>query len=139
VQFGIAVGIGIEFNDNITLAEHDRISDFILRPSLDIQATWRLSELNTLKLSVGALLCEILDHSEFDSRSVLLSPNSELSFTVYLGQVKFTLRDRLSYQEDNYNVPDPQQYGGPLPRFETKPDFSWSGRSMTRWTLTGGL
>ena len=38
VQFGLAVGIGLEYNDNITLAEHDKISDFILRPALDIQA-----------------------------------------------------------------------------------------------------
>src|SRR5262245_2793985 len=33
-RFGIAAGIGIEWNDNITLSEHNRKSDFIFRPVL---------------------------------------------------------------------------------------------------------
>ena len=118
VQFGLAVGVGIEFNDNITLAENNRISDFIFRPTLDLHATWRISELNTIRLSVGASYAKYFDHSEFDSDSVLLSPNTELAFTFYLGAVKFTLRDRLSYQEDSYNVPTISNTGAPYRRFE---------------------
>ncbi len=120
VQFGLAVGIGIEFNDNITLADEDTMSDFILRPSLDIHATWRLSELNTLRLSIGASYAKYLDHSEFDSRSVLLSPNSELAFTFFAGQFKFTLRDRISYQEDTYSIPTLSNTGAPYRRFENQ-------------------
>ena len=138
VQFGLAVGIGLEYNDNITLADHDRISDFILRPSLDIQATWRLSELNTLKLSVGASYAKYFDHSEFDSRSVLLSPNSELAFTFYLSPVKITLRDRLSYQEDNYNVPTLSNTGTPYRRFENQIGLQWEWAVNDKVTLTGG-
>jgi len=104
VQFGLAMGMGIEYNDNITLADSDRISDFVFRPSLDVQATWRISELNTLRLTVGASYAKYFDHSEFDSDGLLLSPNSELAFTFYLGAVKLTLRDRLSYQEDAFNI-----------------------------------
>ena len=120
VQFGLAVGVGIEFNDNITLAEDNRISDFIFRPSLDLHATWRISELNTIRLSVGASYAKYFDHSEFDSDSVLLSPNTELAFTFYLGAVKLTLRDRLSYQEDSYNVPTISNTGAPYRRFENQ-------------------
>ena len=54
---------------------------------------------------MGASYAKYFDHSEFDSRSVLLSPNSELAFTLFVGPVKITLRDRISYQEDNYNQP----------------------------------
>ena len=138
VQFGLAVGIGLEYNDNITLAEHDTISDFILRPSLDIQATWRLSELNTLKLSLGASYAKYFDHSEFDSRSVLLSPNSELAFTFYLSPVKITLRDRLSYQEDNYNVPTLSNTGTPYRRFENQIGLQLEWAVNDKVTLTGG-
>ena len=120
VQFGLAVGVGIEFNDNITLAENNRISDFIFRPSLDLHATWRISELNTIRLSVGASYAKYFDHSEFDSDSVLLSPNTELAFTFYLGAVKLTLRDRISYQEDSYNVPTISNTGAPYRRFENQ-------------------
>ena len=138
VQFGLAVGIGLEYNDNITLADEDRISDFILRPSLDLQATWRLSELNTLRLSVGASYAKYFDHSEFDSRGVLLSPNSELAFTYYLGAVKFTLRDRLSYQEDNYSIAALSNTGSPYRRYENQIGLSLEWAVNDKVTLTGG-
>ena len=138
VQFGLAVGIGLEYNDNITLAEHDRISDFILRPSIDLHATWRLSELNTLRLSLGASYAKYLDHSEFDSRSVLLTPNSELAFTFYLGQVKLTLRDRLSYQEDNYSIATLSNTGTPYRRFENQAGLLLEYSVNDKLTLTGG-
>lgn len=121
VQFGLAMGVGIEYNDNITLADSNRISDFIFRPSLDVQASWRISELNTLRLSVGASYAKYFDHSEFDSDGVLLSPNSELAFTFYLGAVKLTLRDRLSYQEDAYSVATISNTGDqPYRRYENQ-------------------
>ena len=56
VRFAIAAGFGIEFNDNITLADHARESDWILRPSLDLAATWRLSDLNTLHVNFWSRL-----------------------------------------------------------------------------------
>jgi hypothetical protein len=104
VQFGIAVGVGFEFNDNITLADKNRISDFVFRPLADLEATWRISELNTLRLTVGASYAKYFDHSEFDSRGVILSPNSELALTFYAGPLKINIRDRFSYQEDSYDL-----------------------------------
>src|SRR5215218_10304873 len=104
-RFGIAAGLGLEFNDNITLADDDRISDFILRPIVALEGRWNLSELNTLRLSIGASYAKYFEHSEFDSDGVLLSPNSELSLTFFVGSVKFTVRDRFSYQEEAYDQP----------------------------------
>ena len=138
VQFGLAVGIGLEYNDNITLAEHDKISDFILRPALDIQATWRLSELNTLKLSVGVSYAKYFDHSEFDSRGVIISPNSELAFTLYLGQVKFTLRDRVGYQEEGYSNPTLSNITTPYRYWENQIGIQWEWAINDKVTLTGG-
>ena len=138
VQFGLAVGVGIEFNDNITLAENNRISDFIFRPTLDLHATWRISELNTIRLSVGASYAKYFDHSEFDSDSVLLSPNTELAFTFYLGAVKFTLRDRLSYQEDSYNVPTISNTGAPYRRFENQIGLLLDWAINDKVNLAGG-
>jgi hypothetical protein len=138
VQFGLAIGFGVEFNDNITLADDDKISDFILRPSLDIQATWRISELNTIRLAVGASYAKYLDHSEFDSRGVLLSPNSELAFTFYISQVKVTLRDRLSYQEDTYDVPTLSNTGSPYRRFENQIGIQLDWAINDKTELSGG-
>jgi hypothetical protein len=109
VRFSMAAGFGVEFNDNITLSDDDRQSDVILRPFVGIDAAWRMSELNTLRFSLGASYAKYLDHSEYDSDGVLLSPTSEIAFTFQLGVVKVTLRDRFSYQEDAYDVPQLSQ------------------------------
>ena len=105
-RFGFAVGIGFEFNDNINLSDHDRQSDIIFRPVANIDSEWRLSDLNTLRFNVGLSYAKYFDHSQYDTNGVLISPNSELALTAYVGAVKITVRDRFSYQEDSYDVPD---------------------------------
>jgi opacity protein-like surface antigen len=105
LRFAVAAGAGIEWNDNITLSDEDRKSDFIFRPSLDIDARWRLTELNTLRLNLGASYAKYFEHSELDTEGILLSPNSELALTFFLGTIRFTIRDRFSYQEDTYELP----------------------------------
>ncbi len=105
VRFNSAVGVGIEYNDNVTLSDHDRKSDFIFRPSLSLEAVWPLTELNTLRFSLGLSYAKYFNHSEFDTRGVLISPNSEIAMTVHVGDVAITLRDRFSYQEDPFDIP----------------------------------
>lgn len=104
LRFSIAAGVGLEWNDNIFLSEHNRKSDFVFRPSLDLDTRWRISELNTLRFNIQASYAKYFDHSELDSDGVLISPNSEVALTFFVGSVKFTVRDRFSYQEDTYNV-----------------------------------
>jgi hypothetical protein len=105
-RFGIAVGVGIEFNDNIALSQNNRESDFVFRPVLNIDSEWRISDMNTLRFDVGFSYAKYFDHSEFDTKGVLISPTSELVLTMYTGPIKWTLRDRFSYQEDTYDIPD---------------------------------
>jgi hypothetical protein len=105
-RFSMAAGFGVEFNDNITLSDHDRESDIILRPSFNVDALYHLSDLNTIRFSVGLSYAKFLDHSENDTRGVLISPNSELAFQGVIGPVHLRVRDRVSYQEDPYNVPN---------------------------------
>jgi len=105
-RFGIAVGAGLEFNDNIKLSQNDRISDFVFRPVLNLDSEWRISDLNTLRLNIGISYAKYFSHSEFDTHGVLISPTSELALTFYTGSVKWTIRDRGSYQEDTYDIPD---------------------------------
>lgn len=138
-RFALAAGFGVEINDNIFLADEDvgRDSDIILRPSLNIDAIYRISELNTLRFSLGASYAKYLDHSEFDTDGVLLSPTSELEFRVEIGDVRVTVRDRFSYQEDPYDIPvisGVTRYK----RFENQigAQFDWDLNANLR--LTGG-
>jgi hypothetical protein len=105
LRFNVAAGVGLEYNDNINLSDHDRQSDFIFRPSLNIDTVWQLSDLNTLRFSMGLSYAKYFNHTEYDTRGVLFSPNSELAMTVMVGQVSITVRDRFSYQEDPYAIP----------------------------------
>lgn len=106
LRFNVAAGIGVEYNSNIALSPSgEEEDDFIIRPSLVIDATWRLSEMNTLRFSLGASYAKYINHSEFDSRGVLLSPSSAIAMTVLVSNVRITVRDRFSYQEDPYDEP----------------------------------
>ena len=105
LRFNVAAGVGLEYNDNINLSDHDRQSDFIFRPSLNIDTVWPITDMNTLRFSIGLSYAKYFDHSQYDTRGVLVSPNSELAMTFLIGQVTVTLRDRFSYQEDPYAIP----------------------------------
>lgn len=102
VDFVVAAGIGVEFNDNITLASSDEISDIIIRPEVNIEGVLRVSELNTLRFGLGLGYAKYVDHSEFDSDGVIISPTSALVWSVKAGDVTFTVSERLSYQEDPF-------------------------------------
>jgi opacity protein-like surface antigen len=105
MRFSLAAGVGLEFNDNVFLSDDNRESDFAIRPLAEIDGVWRLTELNTLRFNIGVSYAKYFDHSDLDTDGVLVSPNSELSLTFYVGSLKFTTRHRVSYQEDTYDTP----------------------------------
>lgn len=106
VRFNLAAGLGVEFNDNIALSPSgSEKSDIIIRPSITVDATWRLSELNTLRFSLGLSYAKYLENSQFDTEGILVSPSSELALTFFVSNIRFTVRDRFSYQEDPYDLP----------------------------------
>ena len=105
-RFGIAVGVGMEWNDNIRLSQNNRESDWVFRPVLNLDATWKMSDLNTLRFNIGLSYAKYFNHHDLDTDGVLISPTSDVNYTFFVGSVKFTLRDRVSYQEDTYDIPE---------------------------------
>ena len=105
LDLAIAAGVGFEFNDNITLSEKNRLSDIIFRPQVDIEGALRFSETSRLRLGVGLSYAKYLNHSQFDSDSLLISPTSAITWTAEMGAFKFTFRERLAYQEDAFDQP----------------------------------
>src|SRR4029077_20887220 len=53
VRFRFSATMGVEYNDNINLAEVNEQSDFILRPQVNLDAIWPITQLNTLRLDIG--------------------------------------------------------------------------------------
>ena len=137
VRFGIAAGFGVEFNDNITLSEDDRESDIILRPSLNVTASMPLNDVNTLRFNMGVSYAKYLSHNEYDSKGLLFSPNSELELKFQLGPVELTLRDRFSYQEEAYDIPQLSDVAV-YRRYENQIGFQAAWAINQSLTLTAG-
>jgi hypothetical protein len=137
VLLSLAAGIGVEWNDNIGLVETGRESDFIIRPSVTVDAAWRISDLNVLRFSLGVGYAKYLNNSDYDSQTLLLSPNSAIGLTVQLGQVRVTLRDRFSYQEDPFDLRVGQS-NGPFRRFENSAGIQADWDINEFVTVTGG-
>jgi opacity protein-like surface antigen len=136
-RFGLAAGVGFEFNDNITLSEYNRESDIIFRPVVNVDAEWRISDLNTLRFNVGFSYASYFQHTQYDTNGVLISPNSELELTVLVSNIKITLRDRFSYQEDTYDIPQLSGVAN-YDRYENQAGIQLDYPITPNLTLSGG-
>ncbi len=100
IRFRLSSSLGIEYNDNINLAETNEQDDVIIRPQVNVNAIWPITQLNTLKLNLGIGYAFYLDHSNADTNAVLISPDSALSFDVFVGDFRINFHDRFSLQQD---------------------------------------
>jgi opacity protein-like surface antigen len=108
--------LGFEYNDNINLSEDgstlvpsiigpilvvtEKQSDFIIRPQLNVNVLWPITQLNTFKLDLGIGYAFYMDHSENNTNSILLSPGSQLAFDIFVGDFRINLHDRFSLEQD---------------------------------------
>ncbi|HEV2840263.1 MAG TPA: hypothetical protein VGW39_02970 [Chthoniobacterales bacterium] len=109
--------LGFEYNDNVNLSEDatavfpnpfggtfvvvtEKQSDFIIRPQVNINLLWPITQLNTFKLDLGIGYAFYMDHSEYDTNSLLLSPGSQLAFDIFVGDFRINIHDRFSLEQD---------------------------------------
>jgi len=95
--------LALEASDNIRLEHTNPQADLIFRPEAGTQMNFPVSEKNTLKLAAVAGYSAYLRHSEYDRWYV--TPGSELSFDVYMGDVWLNVHDRFSILQDAYQDP----------------------------------
>ena len=100
VRFRLSATMGVEYNDNINLSETNQQSDIILRPQMNFDASWPLTQLNTLKMDIGLGYSFYLDHSSANTNGVLISPGSQLSFDIFIGDFRINIHERPSLQQD---------------------------------------
>ena len=98
VRFRFSLTTGVEYNDNINLAETNKQSDVIIRPQFNIDAIWPVTQLNTLKLDLGLGYSFYLDHPNADTNGVIIAPGSQLS--IFVQDFRINLHDRFSLQQD---------------------------------------
>ena len=101
IRFRVSATVGIEYNDNINLSQHDeREDDFILRPQVNFDAIWPITQLNTLPLDLGIGYSAYLQHSGNNTNGILVTPGSQLAFDIFVGDFRINIHDRLSVQQD---------------------------------------
>src|ERR1700730_2558525 len=108
--------IGFEYNDNVNLAEDgsallpsptgpvlvttQQQSDFIIRPQVNVNALWPITQLNTLKLDLGVGYAFYMDHSNYNTNGVLVNPGSQIAFDIFVSDFRINLHDRFSLEQD---------------------------------------
>jgi hypothetical protein len=100
VRFRFSITTGIEYNDNINLAEKDKQEDVIIRPQFNIDAIWPVTQLNTLRLDLGLGYAFYLEHPNANTNAVIIAPGSQLSFDIFVQDFRINLHDRFSLQQD---------------------------------------
>jgi len=107
--------LGLEATDNVYLRDNDRQADLIIRPQFNMFSAWRVTEKNTLTLGLGVGYAKYLNATEYDS--LLISPDTDLSFDLYVGDFVINFHDRFDYSQDVSSDPTVSDTGG-LSRFE---------------------
>ena len=100
VRFRFSVTTGIEYNDNINLAERNKQDDIIFRPQFNINAIWPVTQLNTLRMDLGMGYSFYVNHPENDTNGVLIAPGSQLAFDIFVQDFRINIHDRFSLQQD---------------------------------------
>ena len=100
IRFRVSATVGVEYNDNINYADVNTQDDVIIRPNLTLDAIWPITQLNTLRLDLGIGYAFYLDHSENDTRAILIAPNSQIAFDIFVGDFRINIHDRMSIQQD---------------------------------------
>jgi hypothetical protein len=106
VLFDLTGSVDSEFNDNIGLNNTGAKSDFLITPEVGLGIRWPVTETNTLALTTSLGYTRYLIHPQFSSDNILVAPNSELSFDVFVGDFKFNFHDAFSYEQDPVNEGD---------------------------------
>lgn len=88
----------LAFNDNIGLTKTSRVADILFTPSGVLHGKWLVSDLNTITLDLGIGYQIYMFNSQYDD--LLLSPDSQLQFNFFVGDVAINVHDDFSYQQD---------------------------------------
>src|ERR1043165_5500370 len=89
MKFRFSATMGIEYNDNINLAEDSSYTfpssvgpitittvaedSIILHPQVNINALWPITQLNTFKIDLGLGYAYYLDNTRYNTSSVLIA------------------------------------------------------------------
>ena len=98
VRANVGARLGVNYTDNVFYSE-DRKDDVMIQPEVSVDALYPITQLNTLRLSLGVGYEWYLMNPELNANAPLVNPGSELAFNLFVGDFHIRLHERLSYQE----------------------------------------
>ncbi len=99
----VVPSLGLDWNDNINISKTNAQPDFILRPQVQLDASYPITRNNMLSLNVGAGYEQYLEHDQYSTW--FLQSGTELSFDIYVKDFWFNLHDRAQYVQDTSQQP----------------------------------
>lgn len=96
-------GLGVDYNSNVHYTESNPEGDFIFRPQISTHMLWPISDINSLNLTLGGGYSAYVKNPKLDQ--AFITPGSELSFDLYVGEFWINLHDRFSMTENSYQDP----------------------------------
>jgi hypothetical protein len=83
----------------ITVSAHPQ-DDVIVTPNLSLDMIWPVTQLNTLRLDLGLGYSFYLDHSNYNTDTILIAPKSQIAFDIFVGDFRINIHDRMQLQQD---------------------------------------
>jgi hypothetical protein len=109
VRASVGASLAVNYTDNVFYSEQ-RDNDVMIQPGVNFDALWPISELNTLRFSLGVSYEWYQENTSLNANTPLINPGSELVFNVFVGDVHIRLHDAFSYQESLFfNSPNGNQ------------------------------
>jgi hypothetical protein len=96
IRLKVKASLDLEHNDNVHAAGEGqaRQSDLFIRPGLSVNASWQITELNRLSLTLGTAYEFSLNNTRDQGVSPYsISPDSKLSFDLFIGDFRVTFYD----------------------------------------------
>lgn len=109
VGFQIGTSLRAGYTDNTFYSNTNRLHDFIVYPEANLAAFVQVSELNTIKLSVGIGYEYYVKNHVLNGDAPLVNPDSELVFNLFVGDVHFRFHDKFQYQQTLFINTSPAQ------------------------------
>ncbi|MGH7992444.1 MAG: hypothetical protein ACREDQ_02935 [Limisphaerales bacterium] len=98
VRVRTSAGVGVNYTDNVFYSYYPK-ADIMIEPEAELDALWPVSELNTVRLSLGLSYEWYLENPVLNSDAPLVNPGSELAFNLFVGDFRIQPHEQFSYQQ----------------------------------------
>jgi hypothetical protein len=94
----VAPQLGIRYNSNVSISTANRQEDWILRPAVQLTASYPIGKRNLFELEADVGYDQYFDHPQYSAITVVTG--SRASFDIYAEDFWINLHDRFSYTRD---------------------------------------